>query len=70
MQAKVVVVDEERCKGCGFCVEACPHKLLMLSEKKLNKGGYHPAVIISQEDCVACALCAEVCPDICIEVYR
>jgi 2-oxoglutarate ferredoxin oxidoreductase subunit delta len=66
----MVVIDEDRCKGCSLCVEACPHSLLMLSEKNVNKAGYHPVVIISQSDCVSCALCAEVCPDICIEVYR
>ncbi|HDD53295.1 MAG TPA: 4Fe-4S dicluster domain-containing protein [Thermosulfidibacter takaii] len=66
----MVVIDEERCKGCGLCVEACPHSLLMLGEKEVNKGGYHPVVCVSQSDCTGCALCAEVCPDICIEVYR
>jgi len=66
----MVKIDEERCKGCGLCVEACPHGLLKLNEKNVNTSGHHPAVIISQERCTGCALCAEVCPDIAIEVYK
>lgn len=37
-----VVIDEERCKGCGLCINACPKKVLSFS-KKFNSKGYHPA---------------------------
>jgi len=68
---KKIVIDEEFCKGCGLCAEACPKKLLSVG-KKLNKQGY-PLVEISDDDqdkCVSCALCARICPDVAIRVYR
>ena len=35
-----IVVDTERCKGCALCVEACPHDVIALAEKKVNVHGY------------------------------
>ncbi|HDG62156.1 MAG TPA: 4Fe-4S dicluster domain-containing protein, partial [Thermotoga sp.] len=37
-----VEIDQERCKGCGLCINACPTKVLRFS-KKFNSKGYHPA---------------------------
>ena len=34
-----VVIDSEICKSCGLCVNACPLKLLHLSETRNSKGG-------------------------------
>ena len=30
-----IVIDEEKCVGCGTCVEVCPVNLLQI--KKVNK---------------------------------
>ena len=38
-------INENRCKGCGLCVRACPKQLLVLAEHRLNEKGYHPAEI-------------------------
>ena len=35
-----IVVDTKRCKGCALCVEACPHHVIALAEKKVNVHGY------------------------------
>ncbi|MBP3706407.1 MAG: 4Fe-4S binding protein, partial [Clostridia bacterium] len=32
----------DSCKGCGLCIDACPKKLLQLSQQKINKKGHHP----------------------------
>ena len=63
-------IRTERCKGCGLCVNACPKKILVLSQDKINAKGHHPAEINDQEKCIACAFCATMCPDCVITVER
>lgn len=65
-----VTVNQERCKGCDLCVEACPADVLMLQPKEVNNRGYHFAFMKNPDACIGCASCATVCPDGCIEVYR
>lgn len=65
-----VTFREERCKGCGLCVNACPKKIVALDEEKLNALGHHPAKVIDQEKCIGCAFCATMCPDCVIKVER
>ena len=64
-----IVVDNERCKGCALCVEACPQDVIALA-KKVNVSGYPFVEVVSQDNCIGCASCAIVCPDGCITVYR
>lgn len=65
----LVVIDEERCKGCGLCAMACSRGVLALSDR-LNSKGYTPAEIRQAELCTGCALCALMCPDVAIKVFR
>lgn len=55
-------IVKDRCKGCGFCVEYCPQKVLELSDE-FNKKGYHPPVVKNEEDCLYCQLCETICPE-------
>lgn len=63
----IVTFMEERCKGCGFCVEFCPKNIIFLGEA-MNDSGYHYAAIKEMEKCTGCAICALMCPDAIIEV--
>jgi 2-oxoglutarate ferredoxin oxidoreductase subunit delta len=63
-----IIIDIERCKGCGLCVAVCPKNGIALS-KKSNKSGYFPAQA-SNADCTGCAVCAIICPDVAIEVQQ
>lgn len=69
MPRGVVVVDVERCKGCGLCVAACPQKVLAQSGK-LNRSGYDVVHAQNPDACVGCAFCALTCPDTALSVYR
>jgi NAD-dependent dihydropyrimidine dehydrogenase PreA subunit len=54
-------VDVDECKGCGLCVEACPPKVIQLSER-LNHYGYRTA-LYAGVGCTGCGICFIACPE-------
>jgi len=79
-----IIIDTERCKGCGLCVAVCAKAGIVIS-KKSNKSGYFPAEPVPSAaegavnsdsfdklttSCTGCAVCAIVCPDAAIEIFR
>lgn len=66
----VVHFDEDRCKGCGLCITACPKDLLFLDRSRFNIKGYNPVAIHDEDQCTSCAFCALMCPDVVITVER
>jgi len=60
-----VHILKERCKGCGFCVEYCPKKILELAPE-FNSKGYHPPIVTDGSKCVHCQLCEMLCPEFAI----
>jgi 2-oxoglutarate ferredoxin oxidoreductase subunit delta len=65
-----IKINEEYCKGCTLCINACPQHLIRTS-KQVSKTSYHAAEFFDPDcKCTGCALCAIVCPDAAITVCR
>lgn len=48
-----VIVDNDKCIGCGECVDICPVEVYELQDEK--------SVPVNAEECVGCESCIEVC---------
>ena len=48
------LLDENKCIGCGICVDACPQEVLEVV------GGV--AEVVNEDACIACGDCVEECP--------
>jgi len=70
MARGMVIVDEDRCKGCGLCVSVCPTHVLRMAEDRFNVKGYRPVEVVEASACTGCAICATICPDVVFTVYR
>ena len=57
-----VIIDRERCKGCGYCVEFCPRGALEMSQE-MNSKGYLLPRLVDESKCLGCGLCDVICPD-------
>lgn len=51
-----LVIDENKCRGCGKCVRACAsNALAMVGERPFRKAAVN-------EGCVLCGICVDSCP--------
>ena len=57
-----VIVDSEKCTGCGTCVDICPMEVFEIRDEK--------SVPVKQEECVACRVCEVQCPEEAIEIIE
>jgi 2-oxoglutarate ferredoxin oxidoreductase subunit delta len=57
----LIRVDTDECKGCGLCIEACPPKVIALSER-LNHYSYRTATYAGS-GCTGCGICFFACPE-------
>jgi len=47
------VVDKDKCKGCGLCVDECPTGAIELNDY----------AHVDEDICTECGTCIEVCPN-------
>lgn len=50
-----ILIEMEKCTGCGECVENCPGEVYELVDAK--------AVIANPGECHGCRTCEDVCPE-------
>lgn len=72
-----LAIIKDRCKGCGFCIEFCPKKVLELSSERgatasseYNAKGYHIPMVKDPDKCILCGFCTMYCPDFAIYQIR
>ncbi len=53
-----VVVSEDRCRGCGRCIEICPYRAVSFNPNGV--GGWH--AVVDEALCKGCGNCISVCP--------
>jgi ferredoxin len=49
-----LVLDEQKCIGCGLCTEVCPHAVFEIQENN--------ARIVDFNACMECGACVSNCP--------
>ena len=49
-----IMIDKQKCKGCGLCTEVCPGSLIYQGDDK-------KAYIRYPKDCWGCASCIKEC---------
>jgi UDP-glucose 4-epimerase len=54
LKGMTVEVEEDKCVGCGKCVEVCPFNLRILEEGRSS---------VDPNRCVGCGRCLPVCPE-------
>ncbi|MFH1038577.1 MAG: ferredoxin family protein [PVC group bacterium] len=64
-----IVINQARCKGCGYCVDVCPKHLISVNDR-MNERGVYPVFCAASDQCSGCRLCVTVCPDVAITLYN
>ncbi len=49
-----LIMDSEKCTGCGKCIEVCPHGVFALDNGKSD--------IVEKDSCIECGACVKNCP--------
>jgi len=65
----IAFIDEDKCTGCGRCVEQCPQNTIAVMEKEIdvytackNQDKGKPVTQVCSIGCIGCGVCAKKCP--------
>ena len=47
-------LDEDKCTGCGMCLEVCPHAVFRMNSRRVE--------IVDRDACMECGACSRNCP--------
>lgn len=61
-----ILVDENKCVGCGRCAEVCPKGPRIWKFKSMGKN--KKAVVVDASFCIYCGMCVTVCPTEAIKI--
>ena len=50
-----ITVDNDKCVGCGECVDVCPSEVFELIDGKSEP--------VKADECIECCACVEACPE-------
>jgi ferredoxin len=77
MKKRIPTIDDDRCSGCGKCVDVCPQHAITLKEEPYTLWrtllGFPPkfkAQIEYPEACTGCAYCVSVCRHRAIKIEK
>jgi NAD-dependent dihydropyrimidine dehydrogenase PreA subunit len=57
-----IVVDNDKCTGCGTCADTCPVGVFEMKDEK--------SVAAKTEECLVCRACEVQCPETAIQVIE
>ncbi|MFB3884505.1 MAG: 4Fe-4S dicluster domain-containing protein [Thermodesulfobacteriota bacterium] len=60
-----LLLDREKCSGCGLCAIDCPTKALTFSQDD-EPDTYQ--ILFRQEVCEGCGACEKSCPETCLQL--
>ena len=63
-QEHAIVIDEEKCIGCGICVDFCNVDAIAVNDER------GVLEVVALEDCIECHSCQQNCPEGAIMVFH
>ena len=65
-----VIINEQICRGCGYCAHFCSRGAIEIPGDRISSQGYSLPVFAHPEKCNGCGVCGWLCPSFSLEVYR